>query len=66
MSMKAYKSFDAYNYFVSGWVRDVLFKKTSEHTCALKAKVNPSKKSPDKPLEARVVTLMHGTVVNGH
>ena len=64
-AMKAYKSLDAYNYFVSGWVREVLIK-TVENTCVMKAKVNPSQKSPDKPHQAWVVTHLDGTVLSGH
>ena len=65
-NMKAYKSLEAYNYFASGWVRDIFVKKLSTDSFLLKAKVNPSQRSPDKPHEAWVNTQNDGTVVNGH
>ena len=64
--MKAFKSLEAYNYFVSGWVRDVLFYKAVDNVNLLRATVNPSQRSSDKPHQAWVATQDDGTVITAH
>ena len=68
-SLKAYKSLEAYNYFVSGHVRTVYFRESSEQSkyAILMAKVNPSQKSAANPHEAWVITCKEdGQVMSGH
>lgn len=57
-SLKAFKSLEAYNYFVSGHVRTVYLYEPSEQSkyAILMAQVNPSQKSPNDPHEAWVVS----------
>jgi hypothetical protein len=38
--LKSYKSLDAYQYFVAGWVRSVFVGKATENTCILIGKVS--------------------------
>ena len=66
-SLKAYKSLQAYNYFINGHVctvfhLDVVLMKLN----VLKARLNPSQKVPDKNHEARVVVAKDGSVVTAH
>lgn len=68
-SLKAYKSLEAYNYFVSGHVRTVYFYESSERSnyAILTAKVNPSQKSAANPHEAWVIACKEdGQVMSGH
>ena len=43
--LKAYKSLEAYNYYVSGWVGTCLIHLISEEFCLLKAEVRPSQRT---------------------
>ena len=47
-SLRAYKSLDGYNFFVSGHVRDVWYRSVSESVCYLKSFVLPSQKAPER------------------
>ncbi|CAC5397536.1 unnamed protein product [Mytilus coruscus] len=67
--MKAYKSLDAYNYVVSGYVQ-VVFSHPVDNDCpfmVLKAKVTPSQRARDKPHEPWVyLEKSNGTVYCAH
>ena len=68
-SLKAYKSLEAYNFFHSGHVRTVYYYETkySSKFAVLRAKVNPSQKSPSNPHEAWVIVKKeNGTIMTGH
>ena len=68
-SLKAFKSLEAYNYYHSGYVRTVYIHETNSSSkyVTLKAKVNPSQKSQDKPHEAWVILHKEtGSVMAGH
>ena len=66
-SLKAYKSLDAFNYFLSGHVRTIFYHECSSKVAILKAEVNPSQKSPDQPHKAWViVSQKDGSVMTGH
>jgi hypothetical protein len=61
-----WKSLEAYNYFLSGHVRQVMVKRVSSTTCILKATVNPSQSSPDSAHEAWVAAKSDGQIVVAH
>lgn len=63
--LKAYKSLDAFNYYINGYVRTVYHLSRGGHS-VLKAKVNPSQKTADKTHEAWVLVEKIGTVLTGH
>ena len=68
-SLKAYKSLEAYNYYASGHVRTVYYFESSEQSvyAVLKAKVNPSQKSPTTTHEAWVaIHKGNGQILTGH
>ena len=72
-SLKAYKSLEAYNYFVSGHVRTVYYYESSTRSkyAVLKASVNPSpspsQKSLSDPHEAWVIVHKeNGQILSGH
>ena len=68
-SLKAYKSLEAYNYFVSGHVQTVNFHESSEQSkhAILMVKVNRSQKSAANPHETWVITCKEdGQVMSGH
>ena len=68
-SLKAYKSLEAYNYFVSGHVRTVYFYESAEQSkyVVLMAEVNPSQKSPNNPHKAWVIIHKEdGQIMSGH
>ena len=68
-SLKAFKSLEAYNYFVSGRVRTVYLYKPSEQSryAILIAEVNPSQKSPNDPHETWVIVCKKdGIILSGH
>lgn len=63
---KAYKSLEAYNYFCNGYVRTVLLYQCG-NLSILKAKVNPSQKSPENSHEPWVIiSTQDGSVVTAH
>ncbi|XP_034066573.1 uncharacterized protein LOC117542824 isoform X4 [Gymnodraco acuticeps] len=64
--MKAYKSMEAFNYFVCGWVND-LGTKTALNKCRLVfARVNHSQRSGETPLKTWIVAKEDGEVVTAH
>ncbi len=68
-SLKAFKSLEAYNYFVSGHVRTVYLYEPSEQSkyVILMAEVNPSQKSPNGPHKAWVIVCKKdGEIMIGH
>ena len=68
-SLKAYKSLETYNYFVSGHVRTVFFYESSTRSkyVVLKVSVNPSQISPNDPHEAWVIARKgNGEILSGH
>ena len=65
-NLKAYKSLEAYNYFYNGYVRTVLLHH-SGNLNVMKAKVNPSQKSPENSHEPWVIiSSQDGSVVTAH
>ncbi len=64
--LKAYKSLEAYNFFCNSYVHTVYYYENGP-VCILKAKVNPSQKSPDKPNESWVVVCKEsGSIKTAH
>ena len=61
-----WKSLDAYNYFVSGHVREVKLWAISSSNCILKALVNPSQRSPDNAHHAWVAVKGVGQIITAH
>ena len=61
-----WKSLDAYNYFLSGHVRQIAARKVNSSTIVLKAVVDPSQSSPDKAHEAWVAAISDGQIVAAH
>ena len=62
----SWKQLDAYSYFQAGYVRTVLSKGFSHDGstfCLLKAKVNPSQKSPDLAHEAWIIAKQCGDII---
>ena len=47
--LKAYKSLETYNYFVSGWVGTCYYHEINKEFCLLKAAVRPSQRLSEKP-----------------
>ena len=65
----SWKQLEAFNYFESGYVRSVLSMTfgTGEARCVvLKAKVNPSQRSPDNAHEAWVIARIGGDILCAH
>ena len=66
-SLRAFKSLEAFDYFVSGHVRTVFCHEPSSHHCILMAEVNPSQKSPSDTHKAWVIIQKQdGQVMTGH
>ncbi|KAG7471803.1 hypothetical protein MATL_G00101830 [Megalops atlanticus] len=64
--MKAYKSMEAYNFFVSGWVHD-LGTKVLHNDCRLVfARVNRSQRSGETPLKTWIIAKQDGEVIAAH
>ncbi|XP_074614405.1 uncharacterized protein LOC141874140 [Acropora palmata] len=64
--LKAYKSLDAYNYFVAGWVRCIFVGKATDNIKILIGKVNHSQRMNETPLKPWVAATNEGTVVTAH
>ena len=65
----SWKQMEAYNYFQSGYVRAVSSMKfgTGKARCVvLKAKINPSQRSPDNAHEAWVISRVDGNILCAH
>ena len=66
-SMRAYKSLNAYEYFVDGWVQTYYERKSETGFSIVKAKVNRSQAVTEKPHEAWVAfRIRDGSVECGH
>ena len=65
----SWKQLDSYNFFQAGYVRSV-FSLTFQHLgkkyVLLKAKVNPSQRSPDEAREAWIIALLDGRIICAH
>ncbi len=61
-----WKSLEAFNYFQSGHVRDILVWNVSSAYCVVMARVNPSQNSPDKAHHAWIGTKMNGEIITLH
>ena len=61
-----WKSMDAYNYYKSGHVREVLVWVVNKSVCVLTAKVNPSQATPLKTHHAWVAVRSDGEVITAH
>ncbi|KAK3744269.1 hypothetical protein QZH41_019934 [Actinostola sp. cb2023] len=64
--MKAYKSMEAYNFFVSRWVHDLGVKELRDKKCLIFARVNHSQRSTVTPLKTWVIVKDDGEIVNAH
>ena len=64
--MKNYKSLEAHNYFISGWVDTVHHIKTSTGSVLFKANVKPSQRINDKPHHPWVIVQNDGSVLSAH
>ena len=66
-NMRAYKSLEAYNFFVSGWVQTCFMRTSKTGYCIVRAKVNRSQAVTDKPHEAWVgIRMKDGNIECGH
>ena len=61
-----WKSIDAYNYFISGHVREVKIWAPSNSLCILRAKVNPSQKSSDSCHLSWIAVKSNGQIITAH
>ena len=65
--MKAYKSMDAYNFFVSGWVNTIFTKLTAgTDKVVVTARVNHSQRARDTPLKTWLLAERDGNVCMAH
>ncbi|XP_046864314.1 uncharacterized protein LOC124458317 [Xenia sp. Carnegie-2017] len=65
--MKAYKSLEAYNFFVCGWVHEVKSRRVMDNNnCLVFARVNHSQRSTATPLKAWVILKDDGEVLTAH
>ena len=65
--MNNFKSLDAYNYFVSGWVQTVYHMATdSSNNVLLKADVRPSQRLNDPPHQPWVTCRKDGGIIAAH
>lgn len=65
----SWKQLEAYNYFQNGYVRTVLcsvFGNGSTRCVLLKAKVNPSQRTPENAHEAWIIARKDGLIVCAH
>ena len=63
--LKAYKSLEAYNQFINGWVRDVGVKRYGNF-CLVIGKVLHSQRLSEAPLQPWIVTMMDGKILSAH
>lgn len=64
--MKAYKTLDAYNFFVSGWVNTILTKDVAKSNRVVTGRINHSQRSRATPLKTRFLSERSGEVIVGH
>ena len=65
----SWKQLEAYNYFQSGYVREILsmtFGSGKARCVALKAKVNPSQRAPENAHEAWLIARVEGDILCAH
>ena len=68
-SLRAFKSLEAFNYFISGHVRTIFYYEQTRQSqnCILMAEVNPGQRSPSDTHKAWVVIQKEdGQVMTGH
>ncbi|XDV36128.1 hypothetical protein PO909_005972 [Leuciscus waleckii] len=63
--MKAYKSLEAYNFFVSGWVHNLGTKRLQYDHRLVFTKVNHSQRSSETPLKTWIIAKEDGEVIAG-
>ncbi|XP_051999340.1 uncharacterized protein LOC127655511 [Xyrauchen texanus] len=64
--MKAYKSLEAYNFFVSGWVHNLGTKRLHDDHRLVFAKVNHSQRSDETSLKTWIIVKEDGEVIAAH
>ncbi|XP_022785983.1 uncharacterized protein LOC111326282 [Stylophora pistillata] len=64
--MKAYKSMEAYNFFVSGWVNTLCMRSVDTDKVVVFARVNHSQRARDTPLRTWFLAEKCGTVIAAH
>lgn len=64
--MKAFKSLEAYNYFVSGWVNHLGSKEALNGCRLVFAQVNHSQRSTKNPLKTWFVARASGEIITAH
>ncbi|XP_057708134.1 uncharacterized protein LOC130926863 [Corythoichthys intestinalis] len=64
--MKAYKSLEAYNFFVSGWVNHLGTKRLRDNHRLVFARVNHSQRSNETPLKTWIIAKEDGEVIAAH
>ncbi|XP_051996015.1 uncharacterized protein LOC127653381 [Xyrauchen texanus] len=64
--MKAYKSLEAYNFFVSGWVHNLGTKRLHDDHHLVFARVNHSQRSGETPLKTWIIAKEDGEVIAAH
>ncbi|XP_060075798.1 uncharacterized protein LOC132555467 [Ylistrum balloti] len=65
-NLKAYKSLESYNYFVSGWVRDLGSVKMDNDLRLISARVRHSQCMNDSPLHPWLMAENNGKVMAAH
>lgn len=63
--LSSWRQLEAYNYFKNNYVRTV-FSQSCGKLVIIKAKVNPSQRSPDLAHEAWIIAKKEGTIVSAH
>ncbi|XP_035996599.1 uncharacterized protein LOC118564015 [Fundulus heteroclitus] len=64
--MKAYKSMEAYNFFVCGWVHNLGTKRLHDDNTLVFARVNHSQRSSKTPLKTWIIAKKDGEVIAAH
>ncbi|XP_035998275.1 uncharacterized protein LOC118564393 isoform X2 [Fundulus heteroclitus] len=64
--MKAYKSMEAYNFFVCGWVHNLGAKRLHDDNILVFARVNHSQRSSETPLKTWIIAKKDGEVIAAH
>ena len=65
-AMKNYRSLEAHNYFVSGWVGTVYHITTTKGSVLMKADVKPSQRMNDSPHHPWATVRKDGSVISAH
>lgn len=65
VELKAYKSLQSYNYFISGFVQDIKHLKISDKSLFL-AKVKHSQRMNEASLMPWIITDKDGSIISGH